>query len=261
MKKTIALFLALIFVMSALSACSLFGVPLFGRVRMQPTEPAPTMAAPIPAETAAAVTEAPAPETQAPETAAPIGTLSDYVKTAKEKSVSFGDGNTNILRIPEILLSGTDATAANDEIIEKFGAVVNGDADYTGAYALDYEAYLNQEILSVIVTAKYDGGNSYGLCYSFDVTSGKKLDSEALCTAIGESYSDKLDDLYDELADYYEDKYSTLPGNDTEKEKTYSYSNLKAAVMYLDGSGDLMAMTDIYAAVGGGHWIAQIEVD
>lgn len=66
----------------------------------------------------------------APATTAPvsIGTLGDYVKTLKEKEVSFGNGKTNTLRLPEILIDSDDAKAANDEIVEKFGDVVNGDA-------------------------------------------------------------------------------------------------------------------------------------
>lgn len=256
MKRLIALLLTVIFVMSALGACSFLGIPL-GR-RPAPTAPAPTAPAPTaaPAETAAPPTEAPA--ATAPVS---IGTLGDYVKTLKEKEVSFGNGKTNTLRLPEILLDSADAKAANSEIVEKYGEIVNGEANSTGAYALDYEAYLNDRILSVVVTAKYDGGNSYGLAYNFDVTTGKALDSAAVCEATGKSYGDMLDKLYDELVDYYEDKWGTLPGNETEKEKTYNYANLKAAVMYLDGDGDLTALVDTYAAVGGGHWIAQIEVD
>ena len=257
MKKLIALLLTVIFVMSALSACSFLGIPI-GK-RPAPTAPAATS----PAATTAPATETAAPATQAPATTAPvsIGSLGDYVKTLKEKEVSFGNGKTNTLRLPEILIDSTDAKSANDEIVEKFGEVVNGDANSTGAYELDYEAYLNKNILSVVITSKYDGGNSYGLAYDFDVATGKALDSAALCEAIGKSYNTELDKLYEELVEYYEDKWGTLPGNETEKEKTYNYANLKAAVMYLDGDGDLMALVDTYAAVGGGHWVAQIEID
>ena len=254
MKKTIAFVLAVIFVLSALTACSLFKAPKGSAPA--PTAPAVSTEASTEAQTVASATEADS--ATAP---AAIGTLDDYVKTAKEKTITFGGGKTNTLRLPEILIDSADAKAANSEIVEKYGEVVEGEANSTGAYALDYEAYLNGKILSLVIIAKYDGGNSYGLCYNFDVTTGKTMDNESLCSAIGKNYTEELDELYDELVDYYETKWGNLPGNETEKEKTYNYSNIKAAAMYLDEDGDLMALVDTYAAVGGGHWIAQIDVD
>lgn len=250
MKKIFALILTALVCISALTACSI-------NINLTPPTEAP--AAEAPAETAApAPTEAPATKAPVP-TDPPVGTLGDYVKTAQEKTVSFGDGNANTLRIPEITLDSAPAKAANTEITERFGSAF-GSENTTGAYAIDYEAYLNGTILSVVVTASYDGGNSYGLCYNFDVTTGDALDSAALCKAIGEDYDAVLTDLYDELKDSYEEKWSALPGNDTEKAKTFADDNLKAAKLYLDGDGDLMAMADTYAAVGGGHWIVRLDL-
>lgn len=247
MKKMISVLLIAVLTASALSACSLLFVPQ--------AVPATEAATEAPAETTPA-TEA---VTEALEPA--VGTLGDYVATAKETVVSYGDGRTGTLRLPEILLDSADASAANAEIMDRFGDVVTGDANYTGAYALDYEAYLDGSILSVVILANYDGGNSYGLSCCFDVLTGARLDGESLCGALGRSYSDSLDALYANLAAYYEDRWGAIPGNDSMKEQTFDYSNLRAAGYYLDGDGVLTALVDTYAAVGGGHWVAQIPAE
>jgi len=247
MKRTLAVILALIFVTAAFSACSI-------NINInKPTEDSGTTEASTEAATEAAT------ETAEP-TTAPVGTLDDYVKTAKENTVTYGDGNTNTLRIPEILIDSADAKAANQEIESKFGAAVNSGDSYQGIYSLDYEAYLNGTALSVVVISKHDGGNTYGLAYNFDVLTGNKLDNKQICDAAGENYEEELADLREELEEYYEEKYGAMPGNDAEREKTYSDDNLRQAVMYLDNDGDIMALVDIYAAVGGGHWVVQLDL-
>ena len=251
MKRLLALLLVCFLAASALSACSIF--PRFSKQR--PTEPEYTT------PTAAAVTEASA-ETSAPApTEAPIGTLDSYVKPAKKASFTFEDGNTKTYQIPEILLDSDDAAAANAEIMDRFGDDVKEYDDYSPVVSLDYEAYLNDAYLSVIVTGKFDGGNSYGLCYSFNVLNGNELNSSTLCSAIGRDYNTALSKLTENLTAEYDEKYGSMPGNDGERSKTLDSANIKAAKMYLDGSGKLMAMVDVYAAVGGGHWIYSISAE
>ncbi|MBQ3284400.1 MAG: hypothetical protein IJH40_02050 [Ruminococcus sp.] len=254
MKRLLALLLVCILAASALSACSIF--PRFSQQR--PTEQVNTT------PTASAVTEAPAATaapTAAPATEVPIGTLDNYVKTAKKASFTFEDGDTRTYQIPEILLDSDDARAANDEIMGRFGDDVREYDDYSPVVALDYEAYLNDAYLSVIVTGKFDGGNSYGLCYTFNVTNGNELNSSTLCSATGRDYNTALSKLTENLTAEYDAKFGSMPGNDGERSKTLDSANIKAAKMYLDGSGKLMAMVDVYAAVGGGHWVYSIAAE
>lgn len=247
MKRIVVLVLAMVLVAGVVSACSI-NINLGNPVSTQEAQ-----------------TDAPADDTQAVQTDAPtepvpqIGTLDDYVRVYKEVSRSYGDGNTNILRLPEIMINAQDVYDANDELVEKFGDALSG--ENTGLYALDYDAYLNDTILSVVTTAKYEGGNSYGLAYVFDVTTGDRLNNETLCSMTGREYNTVMSDLKDELTDFYTEKYATLPGNDSEKEKTLSKDNISAAVLYPAANGKLMAMCDIYAAIGGGHWNELLEVE
>ena len=246
MKRTIAIILAIIFVVAALSACNI-------NINInKPTEAETTASQPVTEKATEAATEA--------ATEVVIGTLADYVKTGKEKTVTYGDGNTNTLRLPEILLDSADAKAANDELNSRFGEAFNSDVEYAGIYALDYETSLNGKVLSVVTTGKFEGGNTYGLAYSFDVTTGKKLGNQQICEAAGKDYADVLGDLREETEEYYEEKFGSMPGNDAEREKTYSDENLKQSVLYLDEDGDIKALVNIYAAVGGGHWVTEIDL-
>ena len=255
MKRMIALLCALVLIGTICCGCSIFPIPK--RV------PRPTVA-PAPTETVAATQEATtAPATSAPATQAPasIGKLSDYVKTAKEATVVMPGGDEKHLRIPEILLDSTDADAANESIEGKFGEYIDDKNAHEHVISLDYEASLNDKILSVLVKGTFDGGNSYGQCYCFDVLTGVKLSNAALCKLAGHDYDAACSALKSNLTTYYDEKYSGMPGNDDMRSQTLDDSNVKAAAMYLDASGKLMAMVDIYAAVGGGHWIESIPAE
>lgn len=260
MKRVTALLSLCLIAALTLSACSIF--PFFKKPVPQPTQAAPTEAATTPAT--APATAAPQKATEAATAAAtqaPVGSLSDYVRNAKQASVTFKEGNTKTYRIPEIVLDSADAQTANKEIMERFGDDVREYTDYSPVISLDYEAYLNDTLLSVIVSGKYDGGNSYGLCYVFDVTSGNALNNATLCSVTARRYDDVLDTLKMNLTTIYDDRFGSLPGNDKERSKTLDSENIKAARLYLDGSGKLTAMADLYAAVGGGHWIESVAAE
>ncbi|MBQ6337055.1 MAG: hypothetical protein IJI50_07480, partial [Ruminococcus sp.] len=119
----------------------------------------------------------------------------------------------------------------------------------------------NGSTLSVVTIIGYNGGNTYGVAYNIDVQTGKRMDNEAVAAVYGMAYSTAMTQLKDELTDDYDEKWSTLQGNEKERAKTFTDDNLKAAILYIDGEGDLMALAETYAAVGGGHFIMQVEID
>lgn len=237
MKKALILTLVILFALTTLCACD-------PGIVVTPTNGSSSSSQSTASSAVTSQTDAPS-----------VGTLDDYVKTAKQATQSFGDGNTTTYRLPEILLDSTDAKAANDEIMNRFGDMCKNYGEYSPVISLDYEAYLNDKYLSVLVTDKVDGGNSYGLCYVFDVTTGDQLNNETLCSMTGRDYNAAIATLTDNLTTDYNASYSGLPGNDDYRTKTLSSSNISDAPMYLDGSGSLKALVNIYAAVGGGNWV------
>lgn len=252
MKKPIAILICLLLLVGILAACNI-NINLTA-----PTEES------VAESTGEAVTEAPATEavteaaTEAP-TEPVIGALSDYVRSAVEEKKSFADGNTNTMRLPEILLDSADAEAVNQSIMDDY-LDYTGNGDNGGAYALDYEAFLTGKILSVVITVHFEGGNSAGSAYNFDVTTGSSLDNAALCEALGKDHDTVISDLGSALKAYYDDKYAEMPGNDSERDKTLADDNVKAATLFVGGGEALTGLCDIYAAVGGGHWVAEITI-
>lgn len=229
MKKTASILIALLLLTAMLSSCA----------APSPTQPTDT------------------PDTIV-QTERLIGTVDDYVRTAEETTMSYDSDIT--FRLPEILLNSPDAENANTEIMDEYYYLLrNGDA-YYGANTLDYEAYLNDKILSVIVTSRFDGGNSYGLVYNFDVTTGERLDNESLCSLTGREYGTVMSDLHDYLTSYYE-SFGNFTGNDSERERTLSDDNLYSSVIYIGKDDHLMAFCHIYAAIGGGEWVTTLEIE
>ncbi|MBQ6337081.1 MAG: hypothetical protein IJI50_07610 [Ruminococcus sp.] len=251
MKRITAILLTALMLCAALSACSI-------NINLnQPTEQ--------PAETSAPATQAAtaAPETQPAPTAAPIGKLSDYVRDAASSTVTLSDGREQVYRFPEILLASADAEAINKELADRFHKdIPSNEEQALNLTTLDYEAYLNGSTLSVVTIIGYNGGNTYGVAYNIDVQTGKRMDNEAVAAAYGMAYSTAMTDLKDELTDDYDEKWGMLgANNDQERAKTLADENVKASLLYIDDDGDLMALVETYAAVGGGHFIMQVEVD
>ena len=251
MKKIISIIFAAVILAAALCACGEAPAPT------EPTQAAETAAptqAPVMTE---APTEAPAEAITEPA----VGELSSYVRTGRENTVSFDDGTTATLRLPEFLIESADANAANQELLNAYGDAVTDDTYGDGAYYLDYDAYLNENILSVAVTSKYNGGNSYGMVFNFDVLTGSKLDNTALCTAADRDYDEMESRLTTALTQSYDEKWGNLGGNESMREKTLSENNIEAAELYLNERGNMMALVTTYAAVGGGHFIMQVEIE
>lgn len=249
MKRITAILLTALMLCAALSAC---------HINININQPTQTVDA---TDAPAAVTATQAPATEA-ETEAPVGTLKDYVKDAMSSTVTLSDGKDHIYRYPELMLTSPDAEAINKELADRFHKdIPSNEEQALNLTTLDYEAYLNSSTLSVVTIIGYNGGNTYGVAYNIDVQTGKRMDNEAVAAAYGMAYSTAMTELKDELTDDYDEKWSMLGANDQERAKTLADENVKASLLYIDGDGDLMALVETYAAVGGGHFIMQVEVD
>lgn len=187
--------------------------------------------------------------------------LSDYIKNAKESVIILPGGSEKRCAIPEILIDSSDAKAANREIVEKYGDYFDDPEGHNYVTELNYEAYLYDKFLSVYVKNKVDGGNSYGLCYCFDITNGNELSAEKLCSMTDHDYNTAISVLKTHLTSYYDDKYSQLPSNDEMRSQTLADSNIKASKLFLNDAHELTAMVQIYAAVGGGNWVETIPAE
>lgn len=243
MKRLSVIFLAALLMLISMTAC---GIKISLNASTENTENTES-------------TEATESRQSAETAAASVGELSDYVGTMIENKVTFDDGNTSTLRLPKILLDSEDAKAVNSEINKKLAAETDGKS---GVYKLDYTAALNDNLLSVCISVNYDGGSSGAEVYNFDVSTGKRVGNDAICKYKDVGYTDVIEAIENELEDYYtEHNYYRLPMNDDMKAKTFSARNLKEARLYLNEKGSIMCAADVYAAVGGGHFVINTELD
>ena len=87
----------------------------------------------------------------------------DYVYTDYEKK-EVDSGNYDIdVKIPKININSEEVKSYNDSInqifIRKADSILNGGANKS-IYSVDYEAYLNNNILSVVIKATIKEGNN-----------------------------------------------------------------------------------------------------
>lgn len=220
----------------ALFAVSLTGCEFFDNIFNKNKEEATSTAEQI---------ETKAPETE-PQTEEPFEYStdpSDYVGVARE--AGYGDGYT----IPEIKLDSRDARTANADINGLYGPIFDIGDEVDSSYyctSISYDAYVANEMLSVVVTAEYNGSTDYYSVYTFDLRDNslmsnndiiEKLDmnkdevNEKLKKAAEAAFKDKFEESFADDVDY-EDCF----------EKTMSEDNLKDAKLYIGEEGALKAL-------------------
>ena len=192
------------------------------------------------------------------------GTAGDYVAVAREEY--YDDINMNHptrFRIPKITIDSDDARSANDEIVEIYtelmDAAANNDHSASCDY-LDFDAYLNGDILSVVITSKYNSTNYYKYSvYNFDTSTGKALNNRALCKKLGTTWDDVEETFRSKLKEEYCSKYPNF--KDTEfMYSTLSSNNLEASQLYLGSFKTLMADCTVYIGAGAGTYSRIIEI-
>lgn len=121
--------------------------------------------------------------TNTSENAEKITVDKDYVYTEYEKQ-EINSGNYEIdVNIPTININSEEVKSYNEEIKQIFQAksesILNGGADRS-IYSVDYEAYLNNNILSVVIRSTLkEGSNPQRLIvqtYCYDIKEMKKVE-------------------------------------------------------------------------------------
>ena len=123
--------------------------------------------------------------------------------------------------------------------------------------SLDYDCYQDDTLLSVLIRRVYFSHTVDYSVYNFNVKTGRRLSSEALCEAVGKSYDSAMATLESKLKYDYAGKYATAsqPKNyEEDLKKTMSEDNLKASLFFLDSKGKLNAVCKEYTSVGTGEF-------
>ena len=213
-------------------------------------------------------------ETTEPPSTKPAYETGVYTTVAKEETFDYTDKAGNVYKttyqIPRINLVGADADMINKEITEKFykdfvaAETEQANRSSLTCDSLDYERFINGNVLSVVIKRVYFSHAVDYTVYSFNTSTCTLLDSKGVVTAIGKSYPEVKEKIRAELEKDYVNKYNTAnpPQNYKENyEKTLSDDNMEKAKIYINEKGNITAVCKEYASVGNGEFAVVITLD
>lgn len=196
-----------------------------------------------------------------------------YVVDGKIINYKYKDYNGNQVdvtyRIPRIVLEGTDAELANEKSEQIFNDKCKSADDMRNFKAwelqntkLDYECYINDNVLSVIILDKYPFNNyTEYTVYNFDVLSGKRLYNEDIANRLSLNYSKIKNVIIEEIQNYF----NSLPHHSTfyyeQLEKSISEDNIENSSLYIGENGQIMVKYRIYQMAGSETYYYLMSID
>lgn len=143
------------------------------------------------------------------------GDPTNLVYTYKDtsKSIDYYDGERLLsYRIPQINLNGEDIKVINQEILDELlndANLIEDGEEKTRFINVDYESYINNGILSLVIDKKGWGGTSSPddkTVYTIDITSEKKISNLCLlnsygldCLYVSNTFSKQVKADYDDI--------------------------------------------------------------
>ncbi len=189
------------------------------------------------------------------------------VYTAFEES-----GNWYKYSIPKLNIDSDDATVINYEIEEKLIKEVkeqinSGKGIENYGYnpsSIEYDYYINGNILSVVITLGTDVEYSSYYVYNINIETGKKCTNEEILEYKGisaEEFEKKLSSIYGER---FSESYSGFKGSelyDECYEKTISKENCNINnPIFIEYNGQIIVIAKIYSFVGALHYFLIILI-
>ena len=204
--------------------------------------------------------------------ASPVGasaaSASKYVTVEKQKTYQLNDGRSVTYRIPKINLNGSDAADANKAIKKAYSSIFTATEDaikkkfYDVNKSLDYEAYLNGSILSVVITNAYPWNQyiEYDV-YNFNVKTGKRVENKVILSAKNTTFSAAKNNIkalirkeYVSILDANKSSEVGLKAAKSQLTESLKDASLKKSRFYLDAKGALSAMYPIHMPAGAGQY-------
>ncbi len=207
--------------------------------------------------------------TRAPESSE----ISSCVRVGREETFSYTDKNKNtvsvIYRIPALTFDTPDAQKINSEISDEYSeafsaafeaASAKKSPEYSG---INYNAYVNDDIVSLVITEESSGHKLSYRVYNYNKTTGKQLDNEGLLAYMHRD----ADETYAELKTALEADYLAKFKEENFPDDYYYQLDLttgdeaiRKSRMFLNADAELYAVCVEYAGVGDGEYSVLISV-
>ncbi len=194
------------------------------------------------------------------------GSLAQYVQTAMKETLTsvnrYGQTVQSVpVRLPKLLPFSADAATAQAEIQDTFDPIIanlrdefsKGTTSYT--HSIDYSAYRNNAVLSLVIHIRSSIDLDSFYVYSFDVETGKRLDTEALMNKL--QIADYTEKFTQAAKTAFEEKYPNFQKNEDYQARladTVSKENIAKAMPYVAEDGKVMIVVNIYALAGAAYY-------
>lgn len=186
----------------------------------------------------------------------------DIVKTVQWKDTLDNQYSISI-SLPKLLPFSEDAKACQTQIDEYFKPILEDiqiastEGFGTFTFCIDYQVFLNQNILSLITI--HDTGADFidYMVFNFNTSTGKLLDTAALMQELNiADYEEKA--VQAAQAAFLKMYSSAMEDPDdftcSQLNATICEENIAASMPYLDAEGQLMAIINIYSLAGASYY-------
>lgn len=190
------------------------------------------------------------------------GPVTQYVEVDDSKTVRYTDSLykkeiTIPVSIPKLIPFSEDAIACQTEIESDLEPELSSIESYAANKSssheryIRFEAYLNGDVLSILLYSESGVGSYTYHTYNFDVTTGKRLDTDALMKKIGfDNYTEKMTQAAKAA---FESSWGTSGTTDLYIDRlnaTIDPQNIAKANPYLDQDGNLKMTVFIGSMAG-----------
>ena len=223
----------------------------------------------------ASSSSAPQPVTTVPATTVPskASKITDCVTAGREETFTCTDKNKNTgettYRIPALKFDTPDALEINSDIQKQFSEAFSEakeaeSKNKTPAYgSIDYEAYVNDDIVSIKITAEDSGHSLSYSVFNYNKTKGERLDNEKLLSYLQRDSESAYSDLKQALEDDYTSKfkYENFPDDYYyQMELTVGDEAVRQSQLFLNKEAELYAVCTERASVGSGEFQVLISL-
>lgn len=213
------------------------------------------------------VTEDTVPDTTSPEpTDPPVieGPLGEFVQIDVAETVTGTDGRNQwsvSIRVPKLLPFSKDAEACQKEIQDIYYPLAeeistdSAKGFWPVLLSVEFEAYLNDGILSLVICEQTNYDTSHYRVYNFDTATGVRLDSAALAEKLAiTDYAQKVKQVAQAAFEQRYGFWQDDPLYAQQHAATVSEENVAKGLLYLAEEGKPIVVMDIYSCAGAPYY-------
>lgn len=196
-------------------------------------------------------------------------TPDNYVTDGRGETFTYtdkgGSEHETVYRIPKLTFTTDGAQSINAAIAEQYSADFEAAEQATAAPAytsIDYGAYVNDDIISLLITAEDQTHHFTYSVYNYNKKTGKQLDNAGLLTYLQRDYDQTFSDLKTALQDDYTSKFQFENFPDDyyyQMEMTVGDEAIQQSSLFLNENGELYAICTERVSLGDGEFQVMIS--